>query len=168
MELLTKLGINWQLLIAQIVNFGIVLAVLTYFVYRPILNVIDQRRERIRKSMEDAKKIEEQKKEMDEFRIEQLKKIDVECGAFLERAKREAEGTKQEILASAQEEAARVMKRGEQQLVEERSRVFAEVQGTVADVIVNATQKILEREFTPADQKRMLEGLSKQLTSELR
>ena len=168
MELLTKLGINWQLLIAQIVNFGIVLAVLTYFVYRPLLNLIDQRRERIRKAMEDAKKIEVQKQEMDEFRIEQLKKIDVECGAFLERAKREAEGTKQEILASAQEEAARIMKRGEQQLVEERFRVLAEVQGTVANVIVSATQKILEREFTPADQKRMLEGLSKQLPSDLR
>ena len=53
MELLTKLGVDWKLLIAQIVNFTILVSVLTYFVYRPLLDLLDARRERIRKAVED-------------------------------------------------------------------------------------------------------------------
>ncbi|PIR50188.1 F0F1 ATP synthase subunit B, partial [Candidatus Peregrinibacteria bacterium CG10_big_fil_rev_8_21_14_0_10_54_7] len=68
MELLTKLGINWQLLLAQIVNFAIVVGVLSFFLYKPLLNLIDTRRERIRKAMEDAQRIENQAKEMEELR----------------------------------------------------------------------------------------------------
>ncbi|MFA5800107.1 MAG: hypothetical protein WC840_04070, partial [Candidatus Peribacteraceae bacterium] len=78
MELLTKLGINWQLLLAQIVNFLIVLGVLGAFVYKPILNLLDARTERIRKAMEDAKRIENQAKEMEEQRQRALRKLDQE------------------------------------------------------------------------------------------
>jgi F-type H+-transporting ATPase subunit b len=137
-------------------------------VYRPLLNVIDKRRERIARSMEDVKSIDEQKVRMEEFRQEQMKKMDAEAGAFLEKARKEAEEAKKQILASAHEEAQQMLRRGEEKLTEERTRVLAEVQGTVAKVIVAATEKILEREFTPADQKRMLDGLTKQLTADLR
>src|SRR3989344_8250900 len=105
MELLTKLGIDWKLLLAQIVNFTLLVGVLTYFVYRPLLNLLDQRREKIRKAMEDAKHIENQKKEMEIFRNEQMKKIDQEVGVFLQRSKQQAEAMKVEILASARKEA---------------------------------------------------------------
>jgi F-type H+-transporting ATPase subunit b len=168
MELLTKLGINWALLLAQIVNFAIVLGALTFFVYRPLLNLLDQRSSRIRKAMEDAKRMEDQKREMEAFRVEQMKKIDEESGKFLERAKKEAEVSKQHILTAAQAEAARILERGEQQLKEERHRVLADVQGVVADAIVRMTQKILEREFTPADQKRLLADLTKDIPHQLK
>ncbi|MDD4318749.1 MAG: F0F1 ATP synthase subunit B [Candidatus Peribacteraceae bacterium] len=168
MELLAKLGINWQLLLAQIVNFGIVLGALTLLVYRPLLNLLDERRERIRKSLEDVKEIEGQKKEMELFRLEQMKKIDQEIGQMLERSKKEAEATKQQILAAAQEESARILQRGEKQLAEERTRVLGEVQATVAQVIVRATEKILQRELSATDQKKWMADLSQHLTSDLR
>lgn len=165
MELLTKLGINWQLLIAQAVNFGLVVGVLSFLVYRPLLNLLDQRRERIRASLEDAKKIETQKQEMEVFRQEQMRKVDQETGMMLERAKQEAEQAKKQILEGAQAEANRILQRGEQKLAEERSRVFAEVQGTVAALIVRLTQKLLSREFSAEDQKRMVAELSQELSS---
>jgi F-type H+-transporting ATPase subunit b len=53
-DLLTSFGIDWRLLIMQIVNFGVLLAVLTYFLYRPILNVLDERRKKIEQGVKDA------------------------------------------------------------------------------------------------------------------
>lgn len=167
MELLDKLGINGGLLLAQIVNFGIVLGALTFLVYRPLLNLLDKRSERIRKSLEDAKKIEEQKKEMEVWRQEQMQKIDAEMGRLLEKARMEAETARQQILASAQEEAAKILKRGEEKLAEERARVFGEVQGKVAEAIVRVTEKILGREWKPADQKERITDLSRELTAQL-
>ena len=163
MELLAKLGVDWKLLIAQIVNFTILLAVLGVFVYKPLLNLLDDRRERIRKAMEDAEKIEKQKKEMDDLRLEQLKKIDMEVGALLERGKHHAERMRDEILDQAKREAGQILEKGRQQLENERSRVFQEVQGSVARIIVGMTEKILEREFSQSDQKRLLSALEKDI-----
>ena len=107
MELLSKLGIDLGLLIAQMVNFGILVGVLTFFIYRPLLNVIDARREKIRKAMEDANMIERQKKELVVRRTAELHRIDQECGAFMEKTKQQAEKAKQEILASARRKRSR-------------------------------------------------------------
>lgn len=165
MELLSKLGIDWKLLIAQIVNFTILLGVLTYFVYRPLLNLLDARRERIRKAMEDAKRIEEQTKELETFRTEQLKKIDAECGVFLERTKKQAEVLRQEMLAGAKHEVEQMLAKGREQLTLERSRVMAETQEVLAQMIVKLTAKLIEREFAPSDQQRLLTHLTKELSS---
>lgn len=168
MELLAKLGIDWQLLIAQLINFGILLAGLTFLVYRPVLRVIDERRERVRKSMEDAKRIENQKKELDEFRVEQMRKIDQEVGLFLETAKTQAEAAKKEILASAEKEAVHLLAKAKQQISEERARMMHEVQDTLLSAIISMTEKILEREFSDADQKRLLASVEKNLHSLIR
>lgn len=168
MELLSKLGVDWKLLIAQIVNFTILVSVLTFFVYRPLLNLLDARRARIAKAMEDARHVEEQTRELEQFRIEQLKKIDQEAGALLERAKRQAETMRDEILASAKRESDAILAKGQRQLEEERTRVFQEIQTSLAAMIVRMTEKILAREFSPADQQRILSDLEKNIPSLLR
>ncbi len=165
MELLTKLGIDWGVLIAQLINFVILIVALTYFVYKPVLRLLDDRRERIRKAMEDAKSIENQKRELDQFKAEQLRKVDQEVAKFLESSKGQAEAAKKEILAGAEKEAAQILVKARQQLDEERSRMVNDVQGTLASVIVRMTEKILEREFSKADQTRLLGAVEKELPS---
>ena len=46
-QLFATFGINWQLLLIQAVNFGVLLTALTYFLYRPIMKIIDERRDKI-------------------------------------------------------------------------------------------------------------------------
>ena len=165
MELLTKLGVDWKLLLAQIVNFTILVGVLSYFVYRPLLDLLDARRDRIAKAMENAKRIEEQNREMDQLRIDQLKKVDQETGAMLERAKHQAETMRDEILAGAKRDADLLLSKGRQQLEDDRVRMMNEVQQSLASMIVRMTEKILEREFSPKDQERLLASLEKDIPS---
>ena len=67
----------------------IVLGVLGFFIYKPILNLLDSRAERIRKAMEDAKKVENQMQDLDKMRLEEMKKLDAESGAYFERVRRQ-------------------------------------------------------------------------------
>lgn len=168
MELLATLGIDWKLLLAQIVNFAILVGVLTFFVYRPLLNLLDARRERIRRAMEDAERVERQNKEMEKLRQEQLKKMDREIGDMLERAKGQAEKLQEEILAAAKREADAILEKGQRALKEERLRVFHEVQEALVRVIVQMTEKILEREFSRSDQERLMVTLERDIPSLLR
>ena len=53
-ELFAAFGINWKLLLAQAVNFGALLFILTYFLYTPILKMLDERREKIAQGVKNA------------------------------------------------------------------------------------------------------------------
>jgi F-type H+-transporting ATPase subunit b len=168
MEIIKTLGISWQLLLAQIINFGIILFVLTKFVYKPVLKVIDERREATRKAMDDADKIENQKREMDEIRTEQLRKLDQESGDYLQRAKKQAEKIQTEMLEKAKAEVDTLLERGRKQLESERQEAVDSLQDTLGKVVIRMTEKILEREFGDADQKRLLTNLEKDLPSMLK
>jgi F-type H+-transporting ATPase subunit b len=163
MELLTKLGINWQLLLAQIVNFLIVVGVLGYFVYKPILNLIDARIERIRKSMEEAKRIENQAKEMEEIRQRELRRLDQESGVINERSRKQAEALHEKLVAAAKKEAESILQSATRRIEEDRRKMTEEVLATVRTVVFKMTEKILEREFSAADQKRITESFVKEL-----
>jgi F-type H+-transporting ATPase subunit b len=161
MELLSTLGLDWKLLIVQLINFGILIVVLSVLVYRPLLRLIDDRRERIRKSMEDAKNIENTRREIEEFRADQLRKIDQEMGKHLENAKTQAETVRREILGNAEKEAAALLTKAKQQMDDERSRMVRDLQTSLASVVVKTAEKIIARSFTKEDQARLLKDVEK-------
>src|SRR4051812_1308119 len=53
-QLLTTFGINWKLLLTQVINFGLLLLALRYFLYGPIMKIIDERKDKIAKGVVDA------------------------------------------------------------------------------------------------------------------
>lgn len=163
MDILAKLGIHWSQLAAQAVNFTIVVSVLTFFVYKPLLKLIDERRERIRQAMEDADRIQHQKEEIDQFRMQEMKKIDAEAGVLLERTKQQATELRDQMLQAAMRESESVLKRGREQLEEERSRAFDDLQRKVTSLAVVLAGKVIEREFTKEDQDRLVTNLEKEL-----
>ena len=168
MQLLQSFGINLPLFIAQIVNFGIVVGVLTWLVYKPLLRVIDQRREAARKAAQVAEDAARQQQEMDQLKIEQLRKLDEESGKFLESAKRQAEAIRTELTDKAHREAEAILERGRKLLEQERQDALDSLQGLLSKVVMQMTQKILEREFGPADQKRILDSVQKDIPSLLK
>ncbi len=168
MELLNTLGIDWKLLIVQLINFVLLIGVLTFLLYRPILRVLDERKARIQKSMEDAKKVEQMKKDMDDVRKEQMKKLDQETGKLLEAARKQADDMKKEMITRAQEEAAGIVAKAQEQLGAERGRMVSEIQSTLANIVVQMTEKVLQREFAKGDQDRILGSIKQDLPALLK
>lgn len=168
MELLSTLGVNMQLLLAQIVNFAIIMGVLLFFVYRPILRLVDSRRETIKKSMEDAKDIEKQKRDIEHFKTEQMRKADQEMAQILDKAKKQAETVKQDMLVKAQQEASALVEKAKETLQNERKKLLEEARGTLAGVAVKLAQAVLEREFSAQDQQRLVQNLEKDLPALLK
>lgn len=165
MEILTKLGIEWQQIVAQAVNFGLIATILTLLVYKPLLRTIDERRSRIQKSLKDAEQVEEKMREIEKMKQQVLSKADQEAGSMLETAKKETEKVKEQILASARHEADQIIEKGKAQIAAERQKVYEDAQKNLTAMIMKMTQKILEREFTPADQDRLVRNLEKDISS---
>lgn len=165
MELLTKLGIDWKLLLAQIVNFFILLLVLYKFAYRPILAMLDRRTKTIEKSLQAAKEGEEKLAKADLLREEKIAQAEKEIGKLIESARSDAEVMKKEIIATANKQAEELIKRGKLQLQEEKEKMITDSKHEVSLIVVSATSKMLQREFSPADQKRLLDAISREIKS---
>jgi F-type H+-transporting ATPase subunit b len=96
-ELLESLHIEWPLLIAQIVNFLILLAILGRFVYKPLMGILSQRREMIAQSVEKSQQLDAQFKEAQEHRAKELTKARREAQSIIVQAKNIAESERQKI-----------------------------------------------------------------------
>lgn len=158
MELLSKLGIDWKLLIAQIINFGILILVLGKFVYRPLLNMLNERQHKIEKGLEEAKKGEALLKQIEVIEKERKEATSREVAVMINKAMEEAERVKQDIMKEAQAQAEDLLRRAKLQTEEMKANIVKEVKLEVSKLILFAMAKVLEREFSAEDQRR-LEGV---------
>lgn len=162
MELIAKLGIDAKILIAQIVNFVILLFVLGKFVYGPVVEKLEQRRGMIAKSAHDAKKSEELLKEIEQTRLDmiaQTKKVTLE---MIEQAAKTAEETKNSIVESARQETQQIHEQSKLTLAREKEKMLKEASEELGRLVVSAAEKIIEREFSPEDQKRLIASATAQ------
>lgn len=164
-ELSSALGIQWSALIAQMVNFAILLFILRRFVYKPVLRIIDQRREMVARSVRNTEEIARHKEIVDRERALILRKADGEAGALMERAKTEAETLRTEVEKSARAQAGQIVAKGIEQMENDRAAMVKEIQNKLAHAIVLSAEKILRREFSREDQESFENELKENLPS---
>ena len=163
MELITKLGIDWKILIAQIVNFTILLLVLRAFVYRPLLELLEKRRDMVTKSVEDAKNAEELLTDIEKTRLEAMEKIKVQSVKILDEASQKAEAMKAQITDAARKESDMMYSQAKLQMQQEKERMMKQLQQEIAEMVIAVSQKILQREFSDADMKRVLQEATQEI-----
>lgn len=164
MELIAKLGIDIKLLIAQIINFLILLAILYKFAYKPVFNMLESRQKKIEKGMKDAEKSEQLLKEVEQTRADALAKIKEQHIVMMEKISKEAEILKQEMLAHAKEEARKLFQLAKDAIEREKRQMMHELREEVVKLAILTAEKVLEREFRDEDQKRLMERLTEEVT----
>ncbi|MFA6503292.1 MAG: ATP synthase F0 subunit B [Candidatus Paceibacterota bacterium] len=143
-ELFSAFGVNWNLLIAQAVNFGIVLVALWYFLYKPVLATLAKRQAMVAKSVEDAQQAAELFAQADSEAEHRVKAADTEAEEIV-RAAREAAGTeKARLLKEAEERAALVAKDAEAHAAEAIAKARRESEQDIARLAVLAAEKVLK------------------------
>ena len=100
-QLFDQLGINWELLLSQGVNFILLLIVLRIFVYKPLLKLLHDRRERIEGGLAKADEAERRLHEVDQIGKGKIKEAEQEAIAILKRTETEAKTLEEKLLADA-------------------------------------------------------------------
>lgn len=164
--------IDWFTVGAQALNFLILVWLLKRFLYKPILNAINARENRIAAALADAdaKKAEAQK-ERDEFHNKN-KSFDEQCGALLGKATGEAKAERDRLLGEARKEAdslraeqAAALRNDQTRLGAEITRlaaaeVFAIARKTLADLATVSLEERMEEVFTR--RLRLIDGKAKE------
>lgn len=155
-SLISTFHLDIKLLIAQIINFAIVIAVLYFFALKPLVKVMQEREKRVEKSLSDAKKIEER---LGQAEMEYKKTLTVakqEAAQILVKTKEEADKKKAETVERAKEEIGQVINKERAKMLEEKRQTLKEIKSEVADLVALSLEKLLDKKFTGKDDQELI------------
>lgn len=143
MELFEKLGIDPVILIAQIINFLVLVFLLTKFLYKPILKVLDERQKKIKKGLEEAERIKIKTQEIDKLSEEKIKKSLVEAQKIVQQAKEQAEKSKQGILEKTSQEIEEMKTKMAKEIDASQEAMIDKVRKEAAGMLTSALSRLL-------------------------
>jgi F-type H+-transporting ATPase subunit b len=142
-NLIETFHIDFKLFIAQVINFAIVFAVLYWFAFKPLAKVMSARSEKIAKSLDDAKKVEEKLAQTKSEFSKAMAEAKKQANLILEKAGREADARRAEMVARAKEEIGQIINQEKEKMRAEKARTFKEIKKEVADLVIAAVEKVL-------------------------
>ncbi len=162
-ELIKTFHIDWKLLIAQLVNFGIVLFVLYKFAIKPLSKTMDERTREIEKSLDDAKKIKENLAKVEVANAEKILQAKKEAQEILKKARAQGQEQGQKMVGDAKKEIQTVIAAAKEQIFQEKQEMLKEVKSEVGELVVRATKKILEKVTTKEVDSKLIEESLRQV-----
>lgn len=151
------LGITPTLLIAQIVNFGILVFLLRQFLYTPILNMLAQRKEKVAQSMKDAERVNAAAREAESEKGKVLEAARREAQEIRAGATRDTEKIAQDIRSRAEQEATDIRMKAQLDAKSQADQMLNDANKQIADLAIAATEKLLGRELAKKeDQQRFV------------
>jgi len=154
---LEGLGINLQLLIAQIINFLLLLGLLYMFAYKPILRMFDERARRIKESMDMTESVKQQAANAEEDARKRIEEAGKEGQEVIARAIKTGEEIKQKAELDAKPEAEALITRARNEIQQERDEAIAELRKEFTDLTISAAEKVIEQELDKEAHRNLID-----------
>lgn len=142
---------------AQVVNFLILLFILKKFLYKPLLKVLDERKQKIADSLKNAEEIEKKLSETEEEKEKVLAKTASDIQKMMNEAKKEIEIMKDEGKVQAEQLVAQIIKKGEETARAETDRMRKEVMAQLTEIIGTGMEKVAQGAFDKKKQREIIE-----------
>lgn len=141
--LFSAFGIQTHLLVAQLINFGVLLAVLTYFLYKPVMKTLDERRQVVAKGVEDAQKASEALEGATEKAHAIERSAEADAGEIVNRAREEANHERDRMVKEAQDRAEGIEKDAQARAKEAHEQALRESEKEIARLAILAAEKAM-------------------------
>ncbi len=160
-----KLGIEPTLLLAQLVNFTIIVVVLSKFLYKPILDMLEKRKKEIALGL---KLTTDMKEEEEKVAVKKQKMLEVtrkEASDIIEEARKQAKEEEKEILATAHKEAEVIISKGKADAEAARVEMEKSVEQSAIDLAVSISERLLTGVLSSDDKHKLIAKHIKELES---
>lgn len=144
-ELFAAFGIDWRLLIAQALNFALVLLALWYFLYKPVLALLAKRQALVAQGVADAEAAKERLAGADEEALKRVRAAEGEAGQIVEQARSVAVEEKERLIHEGEARAAAIAAEADARAAETAARSLRESEKEVARLALLAAEKILKQ-----------------------
>ena len=142
-ELFETFGVNWKLLFIQAVNFGLLLVLLWYFLYRPVLRMIDERREKVAEGVRNAAAAEQKLNAAGEEGSTIVHKATRDAESIVAAARTRADEKGGQMLKDAEARVALLFAETKARAEEEKRQTLKSAEADIARAAVLAAEKIM-------------------------
>ena len=156
-ELIKTFHIEVNLLVAQMVNFAIVLFVLYRFAYKPVLRTLNSRTNKIEKGLADADAAGKKLEEIVEKEKEVLATAKKEAQEIIKTAEEQAKANSVSIVLEARNQSEKLLVSAKSQIEQEKNKMLTEVKGEIANLVVLATEKIIGEKLDKEKDRELIE-----------
>jgi len=156
-------GVDWLHLFAQSVSFGIVCAVLYVYAYKPVLQVLEARRQQIASGLANADKIKAELTRIESERQAVLTKAGEEGRPLIDEARAAAARVQAEETQKATAAAEQILARAREAAERDRERMLSELKHEVGRLVVQTTASVTGKILTADDHRRLAEETASQL-----
>lgn len=140
---LQAFGIDWRLLVVNAVNFALLMGALWYFLYHPLTRVLEERRAKVAKGVEDAEAARRKLEEVAAARAGMLADAGREADEVLAHAREAGALKERELVSAGQKTASRIVSEAEQEALALKERAMKESKEEMAKLIVLSAEKAL-------------------------
>ncbi|MDD5190916.1 MAG: F0F1 ATP synthase subunit B [Dehalococcoidales bacterium] len=162
---LAELGFSWPTLVAQIVNFIVLLVMLYFFAYKPVMKMLDQRAQKIKDSLDETQKIKDQAAVAEQDFKKRLEVASKEGQEVIARAMRSGEEARQRAQQEAKVEAQAVVEKARQEIQHERDEAIGELRQEFADLTIVAAEKVITKSLNKNDHQKLIEQVLAESTT---
>lgn len=145
-QIIIAFGIDWRLIMIQLLNFGFLLAVLTYFLYTPILKALDERKALIAKGIENAKNAGEKLAQANDESRGIVSEAHKDAESIVLRAKETAKKDASGIVSEAHGQSEKIVLEARAKAQADATRIQKESEKDIAATAILAAEKILKEQ----------------------
>ena len=164
-EISRTFGFNTQHFIAQVISFCIVAFLLHRFAYKPILNVLEQRRQKIAEGLANADRIKAELAKTEIARQEILNQANVQATKSIEEARAAAARVQEQETQKAIAAAEQIIVKAREAAAADHARMLAELKREIGRLVVDTTGRVTGKVLTSDDQQRIAQETNTQLAS---
>jgi F-type H+-transporting ATPase subunit b len=158
------LGINIPVLVANIVNFAVLLIVLRLFLWGPLMKMLDERREKIAQSLAAAEQANVQAAESERRIQDQVEEGRRQAQALIEQSQQIAARIQGEARTVAQADAEATLARARNEIQLERDAAIAELRSQFAGLTIEAAEKVINASLDRNAHRRLIDEALAQST----
>ncbi|MBQ2219621.1 MAG: F0F1 ATP synthase subunit B [Elusimicrobia bacterium] len=155
-NILNLFGLEGKLFIAQIINFAVLLIILKIFLYKPIAQILEERKAKIKQGLDDAENAKKALEEADSQKLSILKEAKVDADKILDNTKKSSEILKQKSSEDAKRQATEIVDNAKKQAQAEFDKASKQVGSMSVDLSKKIVSKILSEIFTEQDKTAIL------------
>lgn len=162
-QLFGTFGVDWTRLAGQLITFVILLVGLRFILYKPMLTMLENRKQKIAQGLKDAEEAAKARQSAEQQAAEALRQANTKAQQLLEEAQKTSEQLRQQIMADTQAEIARNRQVQQDMLEQMRQEMMREVRAEVAGLVVSTTEKVLRRDLDTSEQQKIAATAAKEL-----
>ncbi len=163
--MIEALGISLKEFVFYMINFLILVGVLTKFLYKPFLGVLEERKKKIQDAFDSAEMMNRRADEKMANYTARIANVEEEGREIIKEAKQRAEAQAADIISEANEKAAQIVAAAQRQIELDKQKAADEMKQQVAVLAMMAAEKIVEREIAQTGQEQIVDEIIEQAGS---